>query len=232
MSLPDSVLLDAFAARWHFAPDSPLLRLALTHRSAVGGVSAKSNERLEFLGDALLSTWVARLLFDGLASEAEEGALSRARVQIIREETLAAAARRIGLPDLLAIGHGERKERRQNHDSLLSDAFEAIIAAVFREQGEAAMESFLRETLGAALDAVIADPPAPDPKTLLQMRLQAMGRGLPTYRTVEATGIGHDHHFLVEAVAENGETLSRGEGPNKRTAQAEAARAALAALPS
>ncbi len=178
----------------------------------------------------MLSAWAARTLYAALPARTEEGALSRARIQVIRQETLAEAARRLGLADLLRIGQGERKEKRQHHDSLLSDAFEAIIGAIYLERDEATMEAFLREALAEPLAAVIADPPQPDPKTLLQMRLQAAGRGLPTYQTVSETGIGHDHHFMVEAVAEDGVVLGRGEGANKRTAQTEAARAALATL--
>ena len=169
-------------------------------------------------------------MYDSLPGDTEEGVLSRARVQIIRQETLAAAGRHFGLPDLLRIGHGERKENRQNHDSLISDACEALIAAVFLERGLPHMEAFLETLLGTPLAAVLANPPQPDPKTLLQMRLQARGRGLPTYRTIKATGIGHDHHFVVEAVAGDGAVLARGEGSNTRTAQTEAARAALDTL--
>jgi ribonuclease-3 len=174
--------------------------------------------------------WVARQLYAGLPSCTEEGVLSRARVEVIRQETLATTARGIGLPRLLKIGPGERKENRQNHDSLLSDAFEAIIAALSLECGEAAMEAFLRAVLAAPLAAVIASPPAPDAKTRLQMRLQALGRGLPTYQTVEATGVGHDHHFVVDVLSAEGAALGRGEGPNKRIAQTAAARMALETL--
>lgn len=220
---------DGTRGRFGFAPDSPLLRAAFTHTSAAASVS-ESNERLEFMGDALLSAFVARFLFEELPPDTGEDSLSRARIAIIRKETLAAAARALGLSELLHVGQGERKERRHTHDSLLADAYEALIAAVFLEQGQAAMEAFLRLTLAEPLAAVVAKPPAPDAKTELQMRLQATGRGLPTYHTLSATGIGHDHHFIVEVTDTVGVALGRGEGPNKRTAQMEAARSALLIL--
>jgi ribonuclease III len=219
------------AGRFGFPPGSPLLRAALTHTSAAGTVG-ESNERLEFLGDALLSAFVARYLLESLPPEMGEDALSRARIAIIRKETLASTARSLGLSELLNVGQGERKERRHTHDSLLADAYEALIAAVFLEQGQAAMEDFLRTTLAEPLAAVVALPPAPDAKTELQMRLQAAGRGIPAYNTLSATGKGHDHHFVVEVADVAGVPLGRGEGPNKRTAQMEAARAALVALES
>jgi ribonuclease III len=215
-----------FAARWGLSPDSPRLRAALTHTSAAPTV-AESNERLEFLGDALLSAYVARWLMDTLPPETGEDSLSRARVQIVRKETLAAAARALGLADLLVVGAGERKEQRNNRESVLADAYEALLAAVYLDRGEEAMAAFIRDTLAEPLAAVRAAPPEPDAKTTLQMRLQAAGLGLPEYRLLSATGKGHDHHFIVEVVDSVGSILGRGEGPNKRTAQMNAAREAL-----
>lgn len=221
--------LPGFASRWGFAPDSQRLRVALTHRSAAPSPE-QSNERLEFLGDALLSAFVARYLLDTLPPDTPEGALSRARTSVVRRETLAEAARAMGVSDLLDVGPGERKEGRHTHDGLLADAFEALVAARFLDDGEEAMQSFLRETLSGPLTAVSAAPPEVDPKTRLQERLQAVGRGLPTYPIVEASGSGHHHVFVAEARSADGSLLGRGEGPSKRGAQLEAARDALAAL--
>ena len=215
-----------FALRWDLNPDSAQLKAALTHTSAAATV-AQSGERLEFLGDALLSAFVARYLIDALPPDAGEDTLSRARVQVVRKETLAAAGRTLGLSRMIAVGPGERKEGRHRHDSLLADTYEALIATIALERGVAAMEAFLRETLNSPLAEVTAAPPAPDPKTLLQMRLQSTGRGLPVYDTVEATGRGHDHHFIVVVRDTEGVSLGKGEGPNKRAAQMEAARRAL-----
>jgi ribonuclease-3 len=221
--------LTEFAARWGLSPDSPRLRAALTHTSAAPTV-AESNERLEFLGDALLSSYVARWLMDVLPPDTGEDGLSRARVQVVRKETLAAAARALGLADLLVVGAGERKEQRNNRDSVLADAYEALLAAVYLDLGEEAMAAFLRDTLAEPLAAVRTAPPEPDAKTTLQMRLQAAGLGLPEYRLLSATGSGHDHHFMVEVVDSAGNVLGRGEGSNKRTAQMNAAREAMASL--
>lgn len=221
--------LAEFAARWGFAPDSPRLRAALTHTSAAPTIEL-GNERLEFLGDALLGAFVARFLLEALPPATNEATLTRARVQVIRRETLASVAREIGVSDLLHVGPGERKEKRHTHDGLLADAFEALLAVQYLDNGAGAVETFLTETLQTVLNAVVADPPAPDPKTRLQGRLQAEGKGLPVYHVVEATGIGHDHHFVVEVATEAGQVLGRGDGPNKRTAEAKAARIALESL--
>lgn len=227
--MPAPSPLAAFADRWGFAPDSPLLRRALTHRS-VAPVTA-SNERLEFLGDALLGAFVARHMYDSLPPDSGEDALSRARVEVVRRETLAAAARAIGIADLLTVGRGERKERRERNDSLVADAYEAVAAALFLERGPAAVEAFFKDTLADALAGVISAPPAPDPKTLLQMRTQALGRGTPTYRTVaESDPTGPAPRFSAEALDAAGTVLGRGEGTTKRAAQTEAARAALDSL--
>ena len=228
METSDANPLAAFAARWGFAPDSPLLRRALTHRSAAS-VTA-SNERLEFLGDALLGAFVARYAYEHLPEGVGEDTLSRARVEVVRRETLAAAARALGLAALLTVGHGERKEDRHQRDSLLADAYEALVAAVFLERGQEALERFLTETLADALSTIVAHPPAPDPKTLLQMRLQAVGRGTPTYQTVDKTTDSRQPHFTAEAEAPDGTILGVGAGSTKRAAQTAAARMALAEL--
>jgi ribonuclease-3 len=215
-----------FANRWNFPTDSVYLRAALTHRSAAATIN-EGNERLEFLGDALLSAFVARYLMESLPPETGEAELSRARVTVIRKETLAEAARNMGVSELLQVGLGERKENRHTQDTLLADAFEALIAAIYFERGQVAMETFLRATLADVLAEVCANPTAPDPKTELQIRLQAIGRGLPIYNTVSEEGTGHEHHFVVEVVDNAGQVLGRGEGRNKRTAQRLAAENAL-----
>ncbi|GAB4457058.1 MAG: hypothetical protein OHK0029_16090 [Armatimonadaceae bacterium] len=216
----------AFAQRWNLPAESPVLRAALTHRSVAETIN-DGNERLEFLGDALLGAFVAHYLIRTLPPDTGEAALSRARIAVVRKETLADAARKLGIPDLLRVGQGERKERRHTHDTLLADAYEALIAAIFLEQGREAMEAFLLETLADILAQVVANPPAPDAKTELQMRLQAVGKGLPAYHTVSAEGGGHDHRFVVEVTDATGTVLGRGEGGSKRAAQMQAAQEAL-----
>lgn len=226
---PTPNTLSAFAARWGLSPDSERLQTALTHTSAAGS-AAQSSERLEFLGDALLSGWVARFLYDHLPPDTLEDTLSRAREQVVRRETLADAGRAIGLPALLRVGYSEQKERRFNHDSLVGDAFEAVTAAIYLDAGVNAMDAFLRQALAGPLAAVVARPPAPNPKTALQEHLQAAGRGIPIYVTLQAEGDGHDHHFVVEVRDRAGATLGQGEGTTKRIAQMTAAARALTLL--
>lgn len=211
-------------------PDTPRIRTALTHRSAASSVS-ESNERLEFLGDALLSAFVARFLLENLPPETNEGMLSRARTRIVRRETLAKAARELGIAERLVMGAGEIKDNRQTGESPLADAYEAIVAALFLDSGYAAAEQFVRETLAEALRDVVANVPAPDAKTELQIRLQAAGRGLPRYAILAETGTGQNIVFTAAVYADASDVpLGTGEGTNKRTAQTEAAKAALSAL--
>lgn len=225
---PSPKALAAFAARCGFAPSSPHLIAAITHRSASGGDVSRSSERLEFLGDALLSAFVARYLIGALPPDTDEGTLSRARVAVIRKETLADASRTLGVSEILIVGNGERRAGRHTHDGLLADAYEALVGALYLDYGPDAAENFLGATLAEPLAQVTAQPPAPDPKTALQMRLQSEGRGLPTYRLIAEEGSGHDRLFLVEATDACGLVLGTGRGPNKRSAETEAARAALA----
>ncbi len=205
---------------------SSLIRRALTHRSAARSV-ADSNERLEFLGDALLGVWAARRLLDGLPPHVDEGALSRARTSVVCGATLAQAARALGFPDLLTVGPGERKENRHNHDGPLADAFEAVVAALYLEHGEDAMNAFLDHALAQPLARALAGSVVTDPKTRLQEALQARGLGLPVYAIVAGDGAGHDHTFRAEARARSGELIGEGVGPNKRGAERAAAEDAL-----
>jgi ribonuclease-3 len=222
----DDDALRAFAGRWGFAPDSEGLRRALTHRSVAKTVE-ESSERLEFLGDAVLGFVVARHVFDALPGE-PESVLTRSRTRVVRGETLADAARQIGVEKLLRIGGSEEKIGSRTRDSLLADAFEALIGALYLERGEDAARAFIRETLAGPLAEVAGSPPPPDPKTQLQIVLQADGRGLPNYRIVEESGKGHAMRFVAEALAgDDGEVLGRGGGTSKRAAQTEAAAHAL-----
>jgi ribonuclease-3 len=218
--------VNPLAARWGLADDSVLLRAALTHRSAAS-TPAHSNERLEFLGDALLGAFVARILVDSLPPDTDEGTLTRSRIAVIRRETLADAGRALGLSALLQVGNGERRDNRHERDSLLADAYEALLAAIFLEAGDEVARRFVAETLAAPLAAVVHTPPPADPKTRLQESLQAAGRGLPLYRLVTETLSGAQRHFTLEVTDGAGNILGRGEGPSKRAAERDAAVAAL-----
>jgi ribonuclease-3 len=206
-----------------FLEDTPLIRQALTHRSAAASPE-EGNERLEFLGDALIGAFVAEWLFANLPVTTAEGTLSRLRSAVVRRETLARVARNLGLHERLQVGAGERKESRQTTDRLMANAYEAVVAALFREQGREAMAQFLMETLCPALLDAVAQPDLHDPKTLLQERLQQAGKGRPHYRVLAQVDRGSHHYFEVEALTEDGERLGVGTGANRRAAEQEAAR--------
>ncbi len=220
----DDSALAGFAARWGFNPAGERLRRALTHKSASPNPEA-SNERLEFLGDALLGAIVAEYLLSALP-RVSEGVLSRARTRLVRGETLADAARALGVDRLLIVGATEERTRGRDRDSLLADAFEALVGALYLDAGAEAVRNFVHENLAGPMAQVKATPPEPDPKTSLQIALQAAGRGLPAYRIVEESGPDHAKRFVAEALSGD-EVLGRGEGITKREAQAQAALVAL-----
>ncbi len=219
----DTALAD-FAARWGFDLAGGRLRRALTHRSASFNPEA-SNERLEFLGDALLGAIIAEYLLSALP-RVPEGVLSRARTRLVRGETLADTARALGVDRLLIVGATEERTRGRDRDSLLADAFEALVGALYLDAGAEAVRNFVHENLAGPMAQVKAAPPEPDPKTGLQIALQARGRGLPNYRIVGESGPDHDKRFVAEALVGD-EVLGRGEGITKREAQARAALVAL-----
>ncbi|MGC4047391.1 MAG: ribonuclease III [Armatimonas sp.] len=215
----------ALAAICGLAEESVLLKTALTHRSAATP-NSPSNERLEFLGDALLGAIVAEALFAQLPETVDEGTLSRCRMQVVRRETLAEAGRALGLNTLLEVGEGERREGRQSNDSLLADAYEALLGAIHCEVGLARAQEFVQTTLGAAIVSVVADPPTPDPKSALQERLQAEKRGLPIYEVLSETL----EEVRVAVRDASGLPLGEGSGRSKRLATRDAARQALEQL--
>lgn len=201
--------------------DAALLRQALTHRSH----GAPHNERLEFLGDGLLNFVVARLLYEQF-SKLPEGDLSRLRASLVNQQTLSELATSLALGDHLRLGEGELKSGGFRRPSILADAFEAIIGAVFLDGGFTAAESVLAGLYRPLLEK--ADPASlgKDPKTRLQEYLQARRLALPQYSIVEVSGEAHDQRFRVEcAIPELGVT-SLGEGPSRRAAEQEAARTA------
>lgn len=211
---------------YHFN-DAALLSQALTHRS----VGHLNNERLEFLGDALVNFVVADALFRAKA-KAEEGALSRLRASLVREETLALLARELDLSDALTLGESELKSGGFRRDSILADAFEAMLGAVYLDGGFAAARDVC-ERLFAALLADLPDADAlKDAKTRLQEWLQARGRPLPRYEVIEESGPPHRRRFHVRASLSDAETVAAAHGSSRRSAEQDAARALLQALQS
>ncbi len=198
-----------------------LLERALTHRS----LGARNNERLEFLGDAILGFEVADSLYKSV-DDADEGQLSRMRAHLVKRETLAAIARELELGDMLRLGPGELRSGGQTRDSILADAVEAIIAAVYLDGGMDAARQLVRRLLGDRLADPTPETRHKDPKTLLQEHLQSQGKPVPRYEVIEISGEPHAQTFRVvcsTGVAEDTE----GEGGSRRKAEQAAARAML-----
>ena len=206
----------------HGFRDAALLRQALTHRSH----GTPHNERLEFLGDGLLNFVVARLLYEKFA-KLPEGDLSRLRAHLVNQQTLSELAVSLSLGDHLRLGEGELKSGGFRRPSILADAFEAIIGAIFLDSGFAAAEQTLARLYQPLLERVDPQALGKDPKTRLQELLQGRRLALPQYSIATVSGEAHEQHFVVEcAVPELGIT-TRGEGPNRRAAEQEAARTAF-----
>jgi ribonuclease-3 len=211
--------------------DPGLLEHALTHKSraaedATGGVA--DNESLEFLGDAVLGLVVADVLFQQYPNYTE-GQKSKVKAAVVSTQSLARRAEEIQLGDHLILGRGEEKTGGRFKQALLADAYEALIAGIYLDGGLEAAKAFLRRELKEAIDAGIAQTFAPDYKSALQERLQALGRPLPEYRLSGSEGPDHRKTFSIEVVV-SGDVLGTATGRAKKEAEQEAARLALARL--
>ncbi len=202
-----------------------LLRRALTHRSW----GAEHNERLEFLGDAVLSLGVSNLLY-ARHGGSDEGDLTRVRAHLVREDSLHRAALALGVPEVLRMSEGELRGGGALRPSLLADAVEAVIGAVFLEGGFDAAQAVVQRLFGEVIQATEAENWSKDAKTELQEWLQARKLPVPAYRITATRGQAHAQTFEVEcAVAALG-LAEQGEGKSRRTAEQEAAHRMLAAL--
>lgn len=205
--------------------DERLLKRALTHRSA----SANNNERLEFLGDGVLNFVIAAALYRR-CPDAPEGDLSRLRAALVREGTLAEIARTLELGDVLILGPGEQRNGSCRRASILADAVESLLGAIYTESGFDAAQgvilSLFRERLTHLPDA----DDVKDAKTRLQEWLQARGRALPQYTLISRSGAEHAQHFVAGCELPDGTEHCRGEGPGRRKAEQDAARHMLAQL--
>jgi ribonuclease-3 len=201
--------------------DPDLLRRALTHRS----YGSSHNERLEFLGDSVVNCIIALELYEKFPRLAE-GELSRLRANIVHQPSLAAAALRFAIGGQLRLGEGELKSGGSRRPSILADAVEAVIGAVFLDGGFAAARQVVRALLGNALASIDPATPSKDPKTLLQEHLQARKLALPQYTVIATRGEAHDQQFQVECAIPELGIRSLGEGSSRRGAEQEAARQA------
>jgi len=209
-----------------------LLEEALTHASYLNesGANTPSNERLEFLGDALLGMVIAQDLFKRYP-EAGEGVLTRMRADVVRGSTLARVAERLQLGEYMVLGRGEESAGGRQRDRNLAGAVEAMIGAVYVAHGLRATRSFILRILGPELAQIAKEGARIDAKSNLQHLVQARWHEPPDYVTVEEEPGGPGRRFVVEARA-GGVTLGRGEGTSKREAQQAAAREAVARLTS
>jgi ribonuclease-3 len=201
--------------------DPRLLRQALTHRS----YGAPHNERLEFLGDGVLNCVIAWLLFQRFPG-LPEGHLSRLRANLVNQDSLSRLALSLDLGEQLLLGEGELKSGGFRRPSILADALEAVLGAVFldgRFEAAAAVVERLYDPLLAELDPRAQGK---DPKTLLQELLQARRLPLPRYNVVSVLGEAHEQHFHVECLIPELGIRTEGEGPSRRSAEQSAARAA------
>ena len=197
--------------------DEALLQRALTHRSA----GSPHNERLEFLGDALLGTIAAEALFRHWPS-ADEGLLTRARAELVRESTLAEVARSFDLGARIVLGSGELKSGGHRRDSILSDALEAVVAAVYLDQGLDACRAFVLTWMEPLL-SMLPKKLEKDPKTRLQEWLQGRRLPRPEYRLLEASGEDHAQRFRVVCELAEPALSAEGEAGSRRAAEQRAA---------
>ncbi|MEJ2622353.1 MAG: ribonuclease III [Candidatus Thiodiazotropha sp.] len=195
-----------------------LIEQALTHRSAGG----KNNERLEYLGDAILGFVIADALYHHF-TEASEGQLSRLRSVLVKRETLAKLAREFALGDYLMLGQGELRSGGQSRDSILADSFEAILAAIYLDGGYQATRSVILRVFSSRLEALNPDSQQKDSKTQLQEFLQAKKVSLPSYTILGVSGDPHAQHFKVECAVLDLQKKSLGEGNSRRKAEQDAA---------
>ncbi len=226
--MTDAELLVAAEARRLPVRDMAALRQALTHKSAVPDDSLDSNERLEFLGDAVVGLVIGEYLWTTYPDRTE-GALAKARALIVCKGALAEAARRLDLPPLLRLGRAEEAMGGRTRAGLAADVFEALTAVIYNESGYDAVRAFLLETLAPEIAAVAAVQDWRDPKSVLQEQRQAERLSPPLYQVVAEHGRPHDRTFAIEVLLD-GRVAGSGVGKSKKEAQQAAAEAALAQI--
>lgn len=214
---------DRFAGHVFSTPS--LLAQALTHRSA----GAPHNERLEFLGDAVLGLVVAEALY-ARWPKADEGSLTRARAELVRESALAAVARRLEVGERLVLGPGEMKSGGHRRDSILSDALEAVIGAIYLDAGYEVCRRVVLPWFEEAVSAVPASKVGKDAKTRLQEWLQARQKPLPQYVLEHEGGEEHARVFTVRCILADPALDAEGVGGSRRAAEQVAAEAVLGRL--
>ena len=209
----------------HQFSDPSLLQRAVTHRS----FSAEHNERLEFLGDSVLNLAVSTLLYRRLQAQSE-GDLSRVRANLVKEGTLHQLAKDLRLDQVLHLGEGEARSGGHQRPSILADALEAVIGAVYLDAGYAVAEALVLRLYEAVEINPQMQAAAKDAKTALQEWLQGRKMQLPQYRVVGTVGVAHRQTFEVECAIAELALAQRGSGASRRAAEQSAAAAMLATL--
>jgi ribonuclease-3 len=195
-----------------------LLQQALTHRS----YGAKNNERLEFLGDAILGMVISHILYERF-EQAQEGELSQLRASLVKGAVLAEVAKELEIGEHLRLGSGEMKSGGARRDTILADAMEAVIGAIFLDAGIDACRLRIAQWYGHRLGDLSVKTITKDAKTLLQEYLQGHGRELPTYQVIGSTGHAHEQVFRVQCTLSDSGQNAVGEGSSRKKAEQEAA---------
>ena len=198
--------------------DPSLMIMALTHRS----FSAQHNERLEFLGDSVLSFLIANELYKRFP-RIDEGDLSRLRAQLVKESSLSSIATSIGLGDFIRLGEGELKSAGWRRPSILADTFESIMGAIYLDGGIEAAQQFVSRFFEKQLNEIDPQLIQKDPKTLLQELLQSKKNELPIYTVVSIEGEAHSQTFTIECSIKKYDIKTQGVGNSRRMAEQEAA---------
>ncbi len=226
--LSDAELLGQAGMRSLPISDAGLLRQALTHKSLVPDEPLQSNERLEFLGDAILNDCIAEHLFHAFPQRSE-GDLAKSRSLVVCKAALASSARRMCLEDLVMVGATEEALGGRARDSLLADTLEALIAVVAITNGRDVAAEWILKVLGPEIEHVSSTADWRDPKTILQEHLQSLKLPLPEYTIIAQQGKPHDQQFTAQ-VTLDGEWSGQGTGKTKKSAEQAAAQSALIAL--
>ena len=211
--------------RFHYRfKDDILLQTALTHRSH----SVDNNERLEFLGDAALDLVISELLYQSYSGQTE-GSLSRMRSSLVKGNTLAELAKELDVGDYLILGKGENTSGGRERLSLLSDALEAMIGAIFLDGGYVSVKNVIIKIFDSRIQALDPKSEHKDHKSILQEKLQGEKQGLPVYSLVRSIG-DHNKTFVVECSIKSGEIVTQASGKTLRVAEQKAASKALQAM--
>lgn len=212
----------------HKFNDSSLLKTALTHSSYANENHTRDNERLEFLGDSVLSIIISEYIFRRMQN-VDEGDLTKFRATLVCEQSLAAVAEKISLNELVFLGRGEERTGGRQRQSIISDAFEAVLAAIYLDSDLETARKWLLALMTDRIEKVLKGELYSDYKTTLQEIIQKDGRGAVSYMTVEETGKEHNKQFTVRVVI-NGVPRQSGVGHSKKEAEQAAAKAAIMEL--